>query len=110
MRQCQLADMTPSGIVAGDPFDWREQVEQADLDLVLLHWGDDASMAPPTWINHLPTGNVDQDELDLVLLNWGKSLGQGLVSSASVPEPGSTAILCVCVAVVVFWRLRIHNS
>ena len=46
-------------------------VEQADLDLVLLYWGQAAANAPPAWTNSRPSGVVDQAELDAVLLNWG---------------------------------------
>jgi hypothetical protein len=46
-------------------------VEQADLDLVLLHWGQTAGTVPPTWIGPQPMGHIDQSELDAVLLNWG---------------------------------------
>jgi hypothetical protein len=50
-------------------------VEQADLDLVLLYWGQAAANAPPAWINNRPSGVIDQAELDAVLLNWGATLG-----------------------------------
>jgi hypothetical protein len=46
-------------------------VEQADLDLVLLNWGDPVPPYPAGWVHDLPTGTIDQNELDDVLLNWG---------------------------------------
>jgi hypothetical protein len=59
------------GAAAGD-YDLNGVVDQRDLDLVLLHWGDDADLPLAGWINDLPGGQVDQDDLDAVLLNWGK--------------------------------------
>jgi hypothetical protein len=50
-------------------------VEQADLDLVLLHWG--VANVPPGWTNDLPVGAIDQAELDGVLLAWGATGGEG---------------------------------
>jgi hypothetical protein len=55
---------------AGD-YSGNGTVEQADLDLVLLNWGDPVPPIPAGWVNDLPTGTIDQDELDGVLLNWG---------------------------------------
>jgi hypothetical protein len=53
-------------------FDGNGRVDQADLDLVLLHWGRDFAASPiPGWTNALPEGLVDQQELDQALLNWG---------------------------------------
>jgi hypothetical protein len=60
-------------VVPGD-FNGNGQVEQADLDLVLLYWGQDGASLPSTWTGPPATGLVDQDELDAVLLNWGASL------------------------------------
>jgi hypothetical protein len=58
------------------------QVEQGDLDLVLLNWGQTG--VPADWLNDLPTGPIDQAELDRVLLNWGSAL-EG--ESVAIPEP-----------------------
>ena len=68
-------------------------VEQADLDLVLLNWGD-VLISPGElgWTNDLPAGPIDQEELDGVLLNWGNSAA-ALGGSASVPEPGTLALV-----------------
>jgi glucose/arabinose dehydrogenase len=63
-------------------------VEQADLDLVLLNWGADASVPPSGWVHDLPTETVSQRELDRVLLNWG-AVNPGAVGVAAVPEPCS---------------------
>lgn len=68
-------------------------VEQADLDLVLLNWGQSAVPTPQGWISDLPLGRVDQQELDGVLLNWGAPGGRTapsaamLQTAARVPEP-----------------------
>ena len=60
-------------------------VAQADLDLVLLNWGDDFSVdpIPSEWVNQIPPGLVAQEALDNVLLNWGS----GVPPIVSVPEP-----------------------
>jgi hypothetical protein len=75
-------------VLLGD-YNANGQVEQADLDLVLLNWGQPG--VPNGWTNDLPTGNVDQEELDGVLLNWGNMAAAGLATSA-VPEPATSAI------------------
>ena len=75
-------------------------VEQADLDLVLLNWGD--SWPPPVdgWTsNYPPDGKIDQNELDGVLLNWGNSAASR--SAASVPEPLAGWLALTAVAAVV---------
>jgi hypothetical protein len=76
-------------------------VEQADLDLVLLNWGDAADPVPGGWINDLPEGNIDQAELDGVLLNWGNMQGQ--MAAAGVPEP-STALSAATLAALALIR------
>jgi hypothetical protein len=72
--------------VGGPPGDYNGNgvVEQADLDLVLLHWGADGTTPPAGWIRDLPSGAIDQQELDAVLLNWGASLA---ARSAPAPAP-----------------------
>jgi hypothetical protein len=68
-------------------------VEQADLDLVLLNWGETLDdPAALGWTNDLPSGLIDQEELDKVLLNWGNTAA---LTSASVPEPGTLALVLV---------------
>jgi hypothetical protein len=66
------------------------QVEQGDLDLVLLNWGQPG--VPGGWVNDLPDGNIDQAELDGVLLNWGNMATAALGASA-VPEPSALMIV-----------------
>jgi hypothetical protein len=84
---------TPVLLAPGD-FNGNGTVEQADLDLVLLHWGSPGEPRPAAWVNDLPDGHIDQDELDGVLLNWGNMAQQ--LTRASVPEPGALALLVVC--------------
>jgi hypothetical protein len=75
----------PAAALTGD-YNGNGRVEQADLDLVLLHWGQAASSAPPTWTNDRPTGTIDQAELDAVLLNWGAASPEAISAQAS-PRP-----------------------
>jgi peptidyl-prolyl cis-trans isomerase A (cyclophilin A) len=84
----------PGGVV-GD-YNANGTVEQGDLDLVLLNWGDAAAPVPPGWFQGLPSGTIDQNELDGVLLNWGDTAGLGspLVGANSVPEPAACLLLC----------------
>jgi hypothetical protein len=81
---------TPSG-----DYDGNGAVEQGDLDLVLLHWGQDGSVPPVGWHNDLPSGPIDQGELDAVLLAWGN---RG--SAAGVPEPATLPIVILCTALI----------
>ena len=76
-------------------------VSQADLDLVLLNWGE--STLPDGWIasEQFDGQLVSQNELDLVLLNWGD--GEPGPSFAAIPEPASAAVLGVC---GLFWMRR----
>ena len=68
-------------------------VEQADLDLVLLNWGQSFGGLPAQWVKERPSiGIVDQEELDRVLLNWGNTAA-GLQAATAVPEPGSLVLL-----------------
>jgi len=91
-----------------DPDETRapERVEQADLDLVLLHWGEDAAAVPGTWFRGSPTGTVDQNELDAVLLNWGNSLPIAATGAANqaVPEP-KASVLCLVCLVALLWTI-----
>ena len=98
----------PVPVNGGNPGDYNGNgtVEQADLDLVLLHWGGPAANAPATWINDLPMGQIDQDELDGVLLNWGNSAAAAM-AAGSVPEPTS---LCLLVMVLVMMHRRISPA
>jgi hypothetical protein len=62
-------------------YDGNGAVEQADLDLVLAHWGQAAMLRPDNWVNDLPHGIIDQDELDRALINWG----MGVKTSQNAP-------------------------
>jgi hypothetical protein len=78
-------------VLVGD-YNGSGSVEQGDLDLVLLNWGQSGSDLPDGWVITAPNGNIDQGELDAVLLNWGASSG---LSPAGVPEPSTIAILFI---------------
>jgi hypothetical protein len=84
-------------------------VEQADLDLVLLNWGD-VLISPGQlgWTNDLPVGPIDQAELDGVLLNWGNTAA-ALGGSASVPEPSTLVLVVAAVvfAAIARWRRNV---
>lgn len=73
---------TVMGDYSGDGF-----VSQADLDLVLLNWGD--TVLPAGFDPDAVSGGnsfdnlMSQNELDGVLLNWGN----GAPSDAAIPEP-----------------------
>jgi glucose/arabinose dehydrogenase len=69
--------------LAGD-YNGNGTVEQADLDLVLLAWGQPAENSPPGWIHNLPSGAIDQAELDAVLLNWGATSDARSAAGAAV--------------------------
>jgi hypothetical protein len=66
-------------------------IDQADLDLVLLNWGADATVPPDGWISNLPSGLIDQAELDNVLLDWGQSFDSE-AAGGTVPEPAAVQI------------------
>jgi hypothetical protein len=72
-----------SGAALDGDFNGNGRVEQADLDLVLLNWGRDASTPPGGWVNDLPDGRIDQEELDAVLLHWG-DVAAGQASASPV--------------------------
>jgi hypothetical protein len=81
--------VTPT--LSGD-YNGNGSVEQADLDLVLLNWGDElVDPAAIGWLSDAPRGPIDQEELDGVLLNWGN--GSRGVVVASVPEPATWLLL-----------------
>jgi hypothetical protein len=87
LSSSEIAELsgTGGGGITGD-YNNNGQVEQGDLDLVLLNWGQ--ANVPEEWTNNLPEGNIDQAELDGVLLNWGNS-GQVAATAGAVPEPGA---------------------
>lgn len=88
-RLIMLTPLFPGEALAGD-YNGNGTVEQADLDLVLLHWGDVTPPVPGGWTNDLPTGAIDQAELDKVLLNWGSTAARGIASA--IPEPAARLI------------------
>jgi hypothetical protein len=97
--------MPPTGI-DGDYND-NGTVEQADLDLVLLNWGQGG--VPNGWVNDLPEGNIDQAELDGVLLNWGNTASLG--GASGVPEPSSAALLGLAVVfTAIAAKRKIHRA
>lgn len=69
--------------------------DQADLDLVLLNWGDPGDPPPAGWINHLPTGPIDQGELDGILLGWGGGDGGRLASLPWEVDPNADAFYSI---------------
>lgn len=88
-----MAGQALDGDYSGDGF-----VSQADLDLVLLNWGNSTA---PADLNEsaLPgggpfDGQISQNELDGVLLNWG----DGAPPSVEIPEPASLTILAATLA------------
>jgi hypothetical protein len=78
-----LRNEEPRPVLAGD-FSGDGRVEQGDLDLILLHWGEDGNTLPSGWNGVPPVGAIDQDDLDAVLLNWGSTNG---VSTQAPPPP-----------------------
>jgi hypothetical protein len=86
----------------GQPGDYNANgiVEQADLDLVLLNWGDQTPPAPSGWLVDLPSGAIDQAELDGVLLNWGAT------ASSSSPEPSTLALIALAACVAAAWQVK----
>ena len=85
-----------TGDYNGDGF-----VSQADLDLVLLNWGD-GTLPAGFELGGLPGGVFDglisQDELDGVLLNWGSGAA---AQATAIPEPSAAGVLALGV-----WGMR----
>jgi hypothetical protein len=77
-------------------------VEQADLDLVLLNWGNQTPPIPSGWIVDPPSGAIDQGELDGVLLNWGAT-----ATGAHTPEPSTIALATLLACAAAIFRGRI---
>ena len=73
-----------AGDYNGDGF-----VSQADLDLVLLNWGDTALPAGWSAGDQFDGVQISQNELDAVLLNWGN----GAPAVVSIPEPAAGAVV-----------------
>jgi hypothetical protein len=89
----QILRLVPVFAFADGDYDQSGTVEQGDLDLVLLSWGQDAASPPDGWQHDLPTGQIDQDELDKVLLNWGATSAAS--GGVNVPEPTACVIAVV---------------
>ena len=68
-------------------------VSQADLDLVLLNWGD--TTLPPSWVatDQFDGVQISQNELDGVLLNWGDGTPPSPTNVNAIPEPTTFAML-----------------
>lgn len=99
-----VADQLYTTFLGGD-YNSNGIVEQADLDLVLLNWGEELfNPYAAGWINDIPSGVIDQEELDKVLLGWGNSV-DGL-ASASVPEPATVGLLLFLLASATFMLHR----
>ena len=81
-----------AAVVAGD-YNGDGFVSQADLDLVLLNWGD--AVAPAGFVEAALVGGgpfdglISQNELDGVLLNWGNGTPPAPGSVNAIPEPAS---------------------
>ena len=73
-----------AGDLNGDGF-----VSQADLDLVLLNWGDTVTAGVAGLGDATGDGFISQGDLDLVLLNWGG----GTPPVLSIPEPTTATLL-----------------
>ncbi|MEM8783028.1 MAG: hypothetical protein AAGE65_09265 [Planctomycetota bacterium] len=77
-------------------------VAQGDLNLVLLNWGTDTSVAglPRGFTNPLGVfGLIDQPELNAVLNNWGSRL-EGASAISAIPEPAVAGVIPLAAAVV----------
>jgi hypothetical protein len=93
--------------LAGD-YNGNGRVEQADLDLVLLNWGDlVVNPAGLGWKRSLPIGPIDQGELDGVLLNWGDTTAA--LGTVAVPEPGAVMLMAVASLYVLGWTKAGRN-
>ena len=95
-----------SSLYPGD-YDASGMVEQADLELVLMNWGNDLfNPYAAGWINDIPVGSVDQDELDAVLLDWGNSVRA--LGIGSVPEPGTAIMVTIALTVLLIASIGHH--
>ena len=77
-------------------------VEQADLDLALVHWGQDAATVPSAWSGAPPVGIIDQAELDAALVNWGAAAGE----AGAVPEAATLALIGIAAAAALSGEFR----
>ncbi|MEM7625394.1 MAG: hypothetical protein AAF333_07185 [Planctomycetota bacterium] len=90
-RQFLYPSLAATEFIVGD-FSGDGSVSQADLNLVLLNWGDTA--LPTGWLaaDQFDGEAVSQNELNAVLLHWGDSDAAPVLT---VPEPASAAALAV---------------
>lgn len=87
------------GLKVGD-YNGDGEVGQADLDLVLLNWGD--KVKPSSWLAPSQlVGFVNQNELDGVLLNWGGGTSPNL---SAIPEPTALATAALLASGTAFRR------
>lgn len=95
-----------TGFIAGD-YDGDGFVSQADLDLVLLNWGDTA--LPEGWLaaDQFDQDQISQNELDEVLLNWGNGTPPDQVTSSTIPEPGTSALIVL--GAMGLWQRRYRS-
>ncbi|MEM7625498.1 MAG: matrixin family metalloprotease [Planctomycetota bacterium] len=79
----------PDPTVLGGDYNGDGFVGLADLNLVLLNWGD--STIPPEWVNPDAWDGVQisQNELNGVLLGWGNTSS----SIAAIPEPSVLSLM-----------------
>ncbi len=96
--EAYMAILDPRQDVLRGDYNASGVVEQADLDLVLLNWGEDVTTPPAGWTADLPSGIVDQAELDGVLLNWGARAAAAAVTA--VPEPATAVLLALGLAIL----------
>lgn len=107
------ASLAPGdGFIGGD-YNGDGFVSQADLDLVLLNWGDNA--VPESWlaVDQFDAGAdgsgglVSQNELDRVLLNWGNGTAG---RAAAVPEPGAGLLVVLACGGAGWLRERVGGG
>jgi hypothetical protein len=91
------------------------RIDQADLDLSLLSWGDTggADRLASQWTHYLPVGVIGQTELDAVLLGWGQTRelsGQlsGDAPTSPIPEPPTTILAMLSGLIAALYGRRAH--
>ena len=107
----QIERIVDQDFLSGD-FNGDSIVAQADLDLVLLNFGE--TTRPEGWLAvDQITGSISQDELDRVLLNFGEvdletlnRIAAVTGSLATVPEPSAALFLGVGAAMCAARRRR----
>ena len=99
--------------IPGDPdLDDDDFVGQADLDVILSHWGQDVTPADPLSGDPSGDGFVGQADLDIVLAYWGQNMESGAPlapapsASSGVPEPGTILLVCGATVPALLKRTR----